>query len=177
MLTPGANWYWMNRSLQFPSSSHPIWKEDWDTSKIASSDLFFSFYRKFQINSKRRDSVSEWLFILKKYPSHEMIFNEPNLTFSLWFDRFSQKWQSCEYWLRAPVVSAEVGGRRDHILWTGLRPRMSKHLAMIEAVASHSSILHMLILFTSPTDKETNSLFGFSFHLTSSYLIFHNLTH
>ncbi|MEQ2260741.1 hypothetical protein XENORESO_000909 [Xenotaenia resolanae] len=33
-------------------------------------------------------------------------------------------------------------------------PRMSKPLAMMTAVASHSSILHMLIFTTSPTNKQ-----------------------
>lgn len=42
-----------------------------------------------------------------------------------------------------------------HILSTGLMPRMSKHLAMMVAVASQSSILHMLTFTTSPGERRS----------------------
>lgn len=44
-----------------------------------------------------------------------------------------------------------------HILWTGVRPSMSKPLAMTAAVASHRSILHMLTFTTSPGERERES--------------------
>ena len=47
------------------------------------------------------------------------------------------------------------GSLWHHILSTGLMPRMSKHLAMMSAVASQSSILHMLTFTTSPGETNT----------------------
>lgn len=90
------------------------------------------------------------------------------------------------------VDSAVLGWMRleaeHHILSTGLIPRMSNPLAMTIAVASQRSILHMLILITSPKGQKkvydvleqcslsfpmlslTTLLFLFYFHRRRVYL-------
>lgn len=55
------------------------------------------------------------------------------------------------------------GSQWHHVLWhhilpTGLMPRMWKHWAMMAAVASQSSILHMLTFTTSPAERKTEKI-------------------